>query len=302
MQQAQFPVHNLDIYMEIAQNIVAYICLSLAYNEYFLHRLANAAKILFRFVSAVANCRNSFREKRLISANRCAILMKQCLSERRLTVRPIHILIADDNDDFRINLHDALSPYYIVRCCQTGKEIMAQINTLKPDILVMDLLLRELDGISALNQISQLPQPPAILVVTTFISDYVEQVLSEMGIRDLMRKPCDLNAAVSRVRSMANQYIPPISAREELITGRLLAQMNIAAHMEGCSQLKAAIPLFARDPAKPLNKVIYAEAAKLCGHDNPKQVERSIRNAIDKAWSNPCVETHALFFPQGKPN
>lgn len=214
---------------------------------------------------------------------------------------PIHILIADDNEDFRINLHDALSPYFIVHCCQTGKEVMAQINALKPDILVMDLLLRELDGISALNQISQFPQPPAILVVTTFISDYVEQVLSEMGIRDLMRKPCDLNAAVSRVRIMANQYIPPISAREELITGRLLARMNIAAHMEGCSQLKAAIPLFARDPTKPLNKVIYAEAAKLCGHDNPKQVERSIRNAIDKAWSNPCVETHALFFPHGKP-
>jgi hypothetical protein len=30
-------------------------------------------------------------------------------------------------------------------------------------------------------------------------------------------------------------------------------------------------------------------------------VERSIRNAIDKAWSNPIGQSQAHFFPQGKP-
>lgn len=216
-------------------------------------------------------------------------------------MNPVHILIADDNDDFRTNLYNALSPYFIVHCCQTGKEVMTQANERKPDILVMDLLLRELDGISTLYQITQSDQPPSVLVVTTFISDYVEDILSEMGIRDLMRKPCDLKAAVSRIRRIAEQRNPPISPRADLITGRLLAGMNISAHMDGCAQLRAAIPLYARDPSTPLNKVIYAEVAKLCGHDNPKQVERSIRNAIDKAWSFPGCETHKLFFPHGKP-
>lgn len=216
-------------------------------------------------------------------------------------MNPVTILIADDNDDFRVNLHHALSPYFIVHCCQTGKEVTAQVSALKPDILIMDLLLRELDGISALKQITQLPQPPAVLVITTFLSDYVEQALPEMGIRDLMRKPCDLKAAVSRVRRMASDYIPPVSPKAELIVSRLLSSMNISTHMDGCTQLRVAIPLFARDPSTPLNKVIYAEVAKVCGHENSKQVERSIRNAIDKAWSNPMGQAQACFFPQGKP-
>lgn len=214
---------------------------------------------------------------------------------------PIHILIADDNDDFRVNLHHALSPYFIVHCCQTGKEVTDQVTALKPDILVMDLLLRELDGISALNRIAQLPQPPVVLVITSFISDYVEQTLQELGIRDLLRKPCDLKAAVNRVRTMASQYVPPISAKAELIVSRLLSSVNISTHMDGCAQLRAAIPLFVRDPSKPLNKVIYAEVAKVCGHENPKQVERSIRNAIDKAWAGPMGQTQLQLFPQGKP-
>lgn len=214
---------------------------------------------------------------------------------------PIQILIADDNDDFRVNLQYALSPYFIVRCCQTGKEVIEQVHLLKPDILIIDLLLRELDGISALKQITQLPQPPSVLVISTFLSDYVEQTLPEMGIKDLMRKPCDLKAAVSRVRRMASQYVPPISPRTELIVSRLLTCVNISTHMDGCAQLRAAIPLFARDPTKPLNKVIYAEVAKVCSHDNPKQVERSIRNAIDKAWSIPCGEGQRQYFPDGKP-
>jgi hypothetical protein len=71
--------------------------------------------------------------------------------------------------------------------------------------------------------------------------------------------------------------------------------------MDGCAQLRAAIPLFARDPSTPLNKVIYAEVARVCGHENPQQVERSIRNAIDKAWSNPIGQSQSHFFPQGKP-
>ena len=214
---------------------------------------------------------------------------------------PVTILIADDNDDFRVNLCHALTPHFIVYCCQTGKEVITQVRTRKPDILIMDLLLRELDGISALKQITHLPQPPAVLVITTFLSDYVDRSLPEMGIRDLMRKPCDLKAAVSRVRRIAKDYVPPISPRAELIVSRLLSSVNISTHMDGCAQLRAAIPLFARDPSTPLNKVIYAEVAQVCGHENPQQVERSIRNAIDKAWSNPIGQSQSHFFPQGKP-
>ncbi len=232
---------------------------------------------------------------------RCAILWLQYLRERRTPMSPVCILIADDNDDFRVNLHQALSSYFVVHCCQTGKEVIQQVSERRPDILIMDLLLRELDGISALKQITCLPEPPKILIITTFLSDYVEQTLPEMGIKDLIRKPCGLKSAVNRVRCMADDYIPPISPRAELIVSRLLTSVNISAHMDGCAQLRAAIPLFARDPSIPLNKVIYAEVAKVCGHDNPKQVERSIRNTIDKAWSNPIGQAQSHFFPQGKP-
>lgn len=217
-------------------------------------------------------------------------------------MEPIRILIADDNESFRINLQKSLSYRYHVRSCQDGKEALREITSFRPHIVVIDLLLRELDGLSLISEISLLPDPPSILVTTTFVSEYVQEKLFELGVGSLMMKPCDLKSAVNRVIQLANSHIPVIDPMSSIIVSKLLQSLNIPTHMDGYSQLKIAIPIYAQDPDKPLNKVIYAEVAEQCGNDNAKQVERSIRNVIDKAWSTHCGNTWSDFFPHGKPS
>lgn len=216
-------------------------------------------------------------------------------------MEPIRILIADDNESFRINLQKSLSYRYHVRSCQDGKEALREITSFHPHIVVIDLLLRELDGLSLIYEISLLPDAPSVLVTTTFVSDYVQEKLFELGVASLMMKPCDLKAAVNRVIRIANSLAPVINPMSSIIVSKLLQNLNIPTHMDGYSQLKSAIPIYAQDPNKPLNKVIYAEVAEECGNDNAKQVERSIRNVIDKAWSAQCSSTWTDLFPNGKP-
>lgn len=212
------------------------------------------------------------------------------------------ILIADDNESFRSNLQSILSGRYTVQTCQNGKDALKMISSFDPDIVILDLLLRELDGLSLLHQIALLSQPPTVLVTTTFVSDYVQEKLFELGVGSVLMKPCDLKAVANIVLKMAENYIPAISRRSGIIVSKLLQNLNIPTHMDGYRQLKAAIPIYAQDPAKPLNKVIYAEVAKICGYDNSKQVERSIRNVIDKAWHLGSEKLWAEYFPDGKPS
>lgn len=212
----------------------------------------------------------------------------------------IRILIADDNESFRSNLQCILSDRYTVQICQDGKEALRMISSSHPDIVVLDLLLRELDGLSLLHQIALLPQPPMLLVTTTFVSKYIEEKLFELGVRNILIKPCNLNAAANIVLEMAQKYTPTLPYN--IAASKLLQKLNIPTHMDGYRQLKVAIPIYAKDPDKPLNKVIYAEVAKFCGYDNPKQVERSIRNVIDKAWNSRSEMLWAEYFPNGKPS
>lgn len=217
-----------------------------------------------------------------------------------IPLEAIRILIADDNESFRSNLQCILSDRYTVQLCQDGKEALKTVGSFQPDIVVVDLLLRKLDGLSLLHEIALLPHTPAILVTTTFVSKYIEDKLFELGVRSILIKPCDLNAAANIVLEMAQKCTPALPYN--ISASKLLQKLNIPTHMDGYRQLKVAIPIYAKDPDKPLNKVIYAEVAKICGYDNPKQVERSIRNVIDKAWNLRSEILWSEYFPNGKPS
>ena len=52
----------------------------------------------------------------------------------------LKLLIADDNEDFRQALADALQGAYYVRTCRTGREALTLLHSYRPDVLVLNLL------------------------------------------------------------------------------------------------------------------------------------------------------------------
>jgi len=88
-----------------------------------------------------------------------------------LTVR---VLIADDQTLFRVGLARLLEEYprvEIVGQAADGAEAVKLVGTLKPDVVLMDLKMPNLDGIEATRQIAASQPSVKVLLLTTFEAD-----------------------------------------------------------------------------------------------------------------------------------
>lgn len=110
------------------------------------------------------------------------------------------LLIAEHLEEFRILLYEALSQKYQVTICGNGKSTLNLLNSLHPDILILDLALPELDGLTVLKQSQYLP--PVVLCTTTFWSDQIIQVASDLGVGYILLKPCTIDTMLKRLNEI----------------------------------------------------------------------------------------------------
>ena len=115
------------------------------------------------------------------------------------------ILIADGSETFRTALAEELSGFFLVETCGNGKQTQSAIKDFNPDVLVIDLMIPELDGISLLKTALNQGMQAQILATTRYISDYVAESMSDMGVGYLMVKPCDIHATVERIKDLAQK-------------------------------------------------------------------------------------------------
>lgn len=71
----------------------------------------------------------------------CDILYTEIRQKGGAVLDALKLLIADDNEDFRQALADALQGAYYVRTCRTGREALTLLHSYRPDVLVLNLLL-----------------------------------------------------------------------------------------------------------------------------------------------------------------
>ncbi len=87
---------------------------------------------------------------------------------------PLRVLIVDDHGVVRAGLRLFLSgtaDLEVVGEASTGREAIAQAEVLHPDVILMDLVLGEVDGIEATRQIKQRHPDMAIVALTSFLEE-----------------------------------------------------------------------------------------------------------------------------------
>ena len=96
------------------------------------------------------------------------------------------LLIADRSEDFCRQLQSILRWVCDVHICTTGSKALTMLPQLHPDVLVLDLMLPELDGISLLKALSLTPDRPLILATTCLASDYILVTAEKLDVRYLL--------------------------------------------------------------------------------------------------------------------
>ena len=124
------------------------------------------------------------------------------------------------------------------------------------------------------------------------------QAASRYGVGYMMLKPCDVKATAARLKDLAEQVDPAEIAVPDLrtVVSNILLNLGFSTKLQGYTYLREAILLMANDPGQGVTKVLYPAVGKICGA-NKDQVERSIRNAIDKAWKQRDEAMWRLYFP-----
>jgi DNA-binding NarL/FixJ family response regulator len=131
----------------------------------------------------------------------------------------IRVALVDDQAIVRAGLARILSPadgFDVIAECANGREAVDLLPVERPDVVLMDIRMPVMDGIEATLQLRREPEPPAILVLTTFGEDEVLWGALEAGAAGFVLKDSsaeDLIAAVRAVAGGAAWFDPAVAPR-----------------------------------------------------------------------------------------
>ena len=213
------------------------------------------------------------------------------------------VLLVDANEDFRALLQEVIESsehFRVIGSFGDGAEALTQIESLQPDIVVMDTVLPGLDGLSLLRQLKDHGSAePKVIITSVFCSDQVVGEALSLGVSYFLPKPCDVKALLER---MTGAFAQPSTPEDQAVVLKNLVtsvihEIGVPAHIKGYQYLREAI-MIAVDDMEVINavtKVLYPAVAKHFS-TTPSRVERAIRHAIEVAWDRGDLETLQKYF------
>ena len=157
----------------------------------------------------------------------------------------VRILVTDDHPVVRAGLSGMLSgepDFEVVGEAQNGKEAVAFVRERKPDVVLMDLRMPEMDGVTATQHIKSNYPDVHILVLTTYESDAdilraIETGATGYLLKDTPRE--ELFGAIRMVAQGQSPLAPGVAARlmqrvrnpeEEGLSTREIEVLELVAH------------------------------------------------------------------------
>ncbi len=95
---------------------------------------------------------------------------------------PTRVLVVDDDGVVRAGLRvmlDGDDGLHVVGEAADGHQALAEADRLRPDVVLMDIRMPRMDGLKATRALMARPQPPRVIVLTTFDADAL--VLEALG-------------------------------------------------------------------------------------------------------------------------
>jgi len=112
------------------------------------------------------------------------------------------VLVVDDNDDLRMLIKLILSEFEIIEA-RNGLEAIELFRNHNPNLILMDILMPEMDGIEATREILSI-NPSTLIVAITAYSSRAHEIL-DAGAKEVLKKPVRNKELLSKVRYYLNK-------------------------------------------------------------------------------------------------
>jgi len=221
----------------------------------------------------------------------------------------IKVLIADDNTEFSEILKRYLDKYdyiQVLGIANDGINAIEMIKSMMPDLVILDVIMPNLDGIGVLEKISEMglkPRPLFIMLSAIGQDVFVHKAVS-LGAEYYIIKPFSVDILAARIKQIySEKHLSPFSdskvAYKTSLKGNqrpktqksiesgvtdLMRAIGIPPHMLGYHYIREAViqTINNKDFFISVTKVLYPGVAKKF-KTSPQRVERAIRNAIESA-------------------
>lgn len=223
--------------------------------------------------------------------------------------RLINVLLVDDNAEFIEFLHNILineKDIKIQGIAYDGYEALQMIDKFTPDVVVLDMIMPNLDGVGVMEKLNEKKdtKKPSVIILSAVGNDSLIQKTISLGAEYYMVKPVNVDSLIARIRQIYNENYSSLNNENsdfssmklmenseyendvEFQISKFLKSVGIPAHMTGYQYLREALLQVLSSKSKifrSVTKTLYPEIAEKFSTSSQK-VERSIRNSIESAW------------------
>ena len=251
----------------------------------------------------------------------------------------VNVVIVDDNPMILNTLDEVISSeagLSVIGRADNGKDAIDMIKDTQPDVVLLDLVMPQMDGITVVENIKKktsMLKNPAFIILSAVGGEHMTEEAFQAGANYFLMKPFDKDILVNKIRRIGKRPVRPVPGkvleaplkaatpeeaamnREEYMKEHLetditkmLHELGIPAHIKGYQYLRDAISMVVRDREmmEAVTKILYPEIAKK-NYTSSSRVERAIRHAIEVAWGRGSLEVidelfgYTISTGKGKP-
>lgn len=133
-----------------------------------------------------------------------------------------HILIVDDEDALRRYLRTILSGHgYAVSEATTGADALERAAADRPDVIILDLGLPDIDGIEVIRRLREWSVKP-VIVLSVRDQELDKIAALDSGANDYLTKPFGTGELLARLRVALRPLVPSAIAQAQLAIGDLV--------------------------------------------------------------------------------
>ena len=218
----------------------------------------------------------------------------------------IRVAIVDDNDKMVEMMDEYLGSddeINVIGRAKNGEEAFDLIKGTSPDVVLLDLIMPKMDGLSLMDKIHKdgtMIRMPFFIITSAISNEAVIQDSFNYGAGYYMLKPFEMDMIEDMQKFMERNIESDVT--------NIIHDVGVPAHIKGYQYLREAIIMSVNDNEmlNSITKILYPSIAKKF-QTTPSRVERAIRHAIEVAWNRGKMDTidelfgYTINAEKGKP-